>query len=64
MAGLRSLLLDTGPLVAYLDSKDPAHRKVDEQLSSFSGQLHTTSAVVTEANAFCGVEPAGPGPAG
>ncbi len=60
MARLRSLLLDTGPLVAYLDSKDPAHREVDEQLSSFSGQFHTTSAVVTEAMHFVASSQQGP----
>ena len=60
MARLRSLLLDTGPLVAYLDAKDPAHREVDEQLSSFSGQFHTTSAVVTEAMHFVASSQQGP----
>ena len=59
MARLRSLLLDTGPLVAYLDSTDPAHRDVDGQLSSFSGQLHTTSAVITEAMHFVAPSPQG-----
>ena len=59
MARLRSLLLDTGPLVAYLDSRDPAHGDVAGQLSSFSGQLHTTSAVITEAMHFVAPSPGG-----
>jgi uncharacterized protein len=42
-------LLDTGPLVAYIDRNDPAHEMVAEALNSFAGQLFTTSAVVTEA---------------
>ena len=46
---MNAWLLDTGPLVAYVDAADPAHRTVVECLDEFSGRLHTTGAVVTEA---------------
>jgi uncharacterized protein len=42
-------LIDTGPLVAYLDRVDPLHDPVVQTLDAFSGQLATTSAVITEA---------------
>jgi uncharacterized protein len=42
-------LIDTGPLVAYLDRVDPMHDAVARTLDGFSGQLATTSAVITEA---------------
>jgi hypothetical protein len=45
-------LLDTGPLVAYLDVSDPEHGRVAARLEVFSGQLATTSAVITEAMHF------------
>lgn len=45
---MRRWLLDTGPLVAYLDAGDPSHDVVAAALDGFSGQLQTTSAVVTE----------------
>jgi predicted nucleic acid-binding protein len=45
-------LLDTGPLVAYLDAGDPGHREVVAGLDDFSGQLATTGAVITEAMHF------------
>lgn len=53
-------LLDTGPLVAYLAARDPAHHEVVECLNSFSGQLVTTSAVITEAMYFVSTSTAGP----
>lgn len=46
---MKQWLLDTGPLVAYLDASDPSHEIVVDSLDDFSGRLHTTSAVVTEA---------------
>jgi hypothetical protein len=52
-------LLDTGPLVAYLDAADPAHGHVAESLGGFAGRLCTTSAVVTEAMHFVGPHPGG-----
>jgi predicted nucleic acid-binding protein len=42
-------LLDTGPLVAYVDAADPAHELVSRHFADFSGRLYTTAAVVTEA---------------
>lgn len=45
-------LLDTGPLVAYLDGSDSAHGEVAERLAGFTGRLVTTSAVITEAMHF------------
>lgn len=42
-------LLDTGPIIAFLDSRDPQHDRVAAALDSFSGRLVTSSAVVLEA---------------
>ncbi len=53
-------LVDTGPLVAYLDARDPAHAEVGERLDGFSGQLATTSAVVTEVMHFVAPHREGP----
>ena len=52
LANVRAWLLDTGPLVAYLDARDPSHRTVASCLDEYSGQLLTTSAVITEAMHF------------
>ena len=60
MAALRSLLIDTGPLVAYLDNRDPAHNVAASCLDGFSGQLHTTSAVITETMHFVAPDERGP----
>ena len=49
---MKTWLLDTGPLVAYLDAGDPYHGAVAPRLDSFTGQLATTSAVLTEAMHF------------
>ena len=53
-------LLDTGPLVAYLDASDPAHERVGDALDEFTGQLCTTSAVITEAMHFVAGSRSGP----
>lgn len=53
-------LLDTGPLVAYLDADDPAHWEVSVCWDAFRGRLATTSAVVTEAMHFVAADRAGP----
>lgn len=42
-------LLDTGPVVAFIDRTDRAHASVSDRLSTFTGQLVTTGAVITEA---------------
>ena len=49
---MRPSLLDTGPLVALLDRKDPNHEWVSPRFSSVLGHLVTTGAVVTEATFF------------
>jgi len=46
---MKALLVDTGPLVAYLDRTDPAHGSVAQSLGAFRGALFSTSAVITEA---------------
>jgi predicted nucleic acid-binding protein len=51
---VKTWLIDTGPLVAYIDRTDPAHEAVASVLEPFAGQLVTTSAVVTEAMYFLG----------
>jgi hypothetical protein len=53
-------LLDTGPLVAYLDVGDPEHGPVAARLEAFSGGLATTSAVITEAMHFVSAAREGP----
>jgi predicted nucleic acid-binding protein len=49
---MKRWLVDTGPLVAYLDRMDPMHELVAARLEGFSGQLATTGAVVTEVMHF------------
>jgi predicted nucleic acid-binding protein len=46
---MKILLMDTGPLVAYLDSRDAEHNRVAASIGDFSGTLCTTGAVITEA---------------
>ena len=46
---MKTWLIDTGPLVAYLDRADPMHHSVAQTFDTFSEQLATTSAVITEA---------------
>ncbi len=53
-------LVDTGPLVAYLDVNDPGHGEVVAYLDPFEGQLVTTSAVITEAMHFVAMSWNGP----
>jgi len=57
---VRTWLIDTGPLVAYLALSDPAHNDVVACLDPFSGHLVTTSAVITEAMHFVADSPSGP----
>ena len=49
---MNAWLVDTGPLIAYLDANDPGHAEVAARLDTFGGQLITTSAVMTEAMHF------------
>ncbi|MGH7545173.1 MAG: type II toxin-antitoxin system VapC family toxin [Gemmatimonadota bacterium] len=57
---MKAWLVDTGPLVAYLDARDPAHAKVAARWDAFTGRLGTSSAVVTEAMHFVAASPKGP----
>ncbi len=57
---MKTWLVDTGPLVAYLDASDPAHTEVAIRLDEFSGQLATTGAVITEAMHLLGAGRNGP----
>lgn len=57
---MRSWLVDTGPLVAYLDANDSAHADVADRLDGFTGGLATTSAVITEAMHFVSATSSGP----
>jgi predicted nucleic acid-binding protein len=52
-------LLDTGPLVAALDADDSEHPACRDALLDFTGQLHTTDAVVVEAMHFLNRVPSG-----
>jgi predicted nucleic acid-binding protein len=49
---VKTALIDTGPLVAYLNRRDAAHGEVTASLESFTGRLVTTSAVVGEVMYF------------
>lgn len=57
---MRAWLLDTGPIVAYLDASEPEHRSVATRLNAFRGQLYSTSAVITEAMHFVAGSRKGP----
>ena len=57
---MKRWLIDTGPLVAYVDANDAAHRAIISVLDGFQGHLHTTSAVVTEAMHLVAEDPDGP----
>lgn len=60
LARVRIWLTDTGPLVAYLDARDPAHTEVSSALDGFTGVLVSTGAVITEAMHFVAGTPDGP----
>ena len=57
---MKTWLIDTGPLVAYLDAGDPEHTAVTERLDEFDGRLISSSAVITEAMHFVSAGAAGP----
>jgi len=56
---MRTALIDSGPLVAYLDAGDPAHSQVVPHLDHFAGGLATTSGVITAAMHFVSAAPIG-----
>ena len=47
-------LLDTGPIIAFLDVQDKEHKCVAAAFDAFHGRFVTSSAVVTEAMHFLG----------
>lgn len=53
-------LIDTGPIVAYLDSADRYHDDVAALLEPFRGRLVTSGAVITEAMFLLSDTPRGP----
>ena len=53
-------LVDTGPIVAWLDADDSDHARVARRMNSFSGRLVTSSAVVTESMYFVSATSKGP----
>jgi uncharacterized protein len=53
------ILVDTGPLVALFDRKDPQHRRCEAELKKMKEPIRTTVAVLTEAFHMLG--PASPG---
>ncbi len=57
---MKPWLLDTGPIVAYLDSDDSFHEVVTTVLDSFKGEFVTTCAVVAEVMYFVKRRPHGP----
>jgi predicted nucleic acid-binding protein len=57
---VKTCLIDTGPLVAYLDRRDQSHQLVTQSLSRFKGRLATTGAVVSEVMYFVSEFPNGP----
>lgn len=57
---MRAWLIDTGPLVSYLDASDPDHTRVVDVLDDFAGRLVTSSAVVTETMHFVSAGSSGP----
>jgi uncharacterized protein len=57
---LKTYLIDTGPIVAYLNRRDEAHQPVKQSLRSFKGQLVTTCPVVHEVMYFVSEHPGGP----
>ncbi|HEY2383107.1 MAG TPA: hypothetical protein VGK48_18175 [Terriglobia bacterium] len=57
---LRTVLIDTGPLVAYLDNNDVDHKTIASIVGAFRGTLCSTSAVITEAMHLLKDDPRGP----
>jgi len=57
---MKTWLIDTGPIIAYLDRGDPAHELISTCLDPFSGWLCTTEAVILEAMHFLAAHREGP----
>lgn len=57
---MKTWLVDTGPLVAYLDAGEPDHTTVASRWDEFDGRLVTSSAVITETMHFVSGARSGP----
>lgn len=57
---MKNVVLDTGPLVAVLNARDPEHDKCRDALADFRGQLWTTVPVIAEAMYLVRKHPLGP----
>ena len=57
---MKSWLVDTGPLVAFLSRADPDHERINDVLGAFRGRMLSTGAVVTEAMFFLSKARVGP----
>jgi hypothetical protein len=57
---LKTILIDTGPLVAYLDKSDDAHEAVAVFLDECTATMCTTGAVITESMYLLKDAPDGP----
>jgi len=51
---VRRILLDTGPLVAYLDKRDPNHAWANNVIGAFAPPLYTCESVLSEASYVLG----------
>lgn len=60
LALVNEWIVDTGPLVAFLDRGDRFHGLASQRLGGFRGRLHTTSPVVTECMHLLSETPEGP----
>jgi uncharacterized protein len=58
---MNAWLLDTGPIVAFLDASDEAHARVVRAIERFTGRFITTDAVIVEAMHLVSRTPDGPG---
>jgi len=58
---MNAWLLDTGPIVAFLDASDEAHARVVRAFERFTGRFITTDAVIVETMHLVSRTPAGPG---
>ena len=57
---MKTRLIDTGPFIAYLNRRDPAHESISAAIDGFRGQLATTSTVIGEVMYFVSQTANGP----